>query len=143
MTSRKLTVEEFMSTALVTARSDETIDDADFEMKLSEIRHLPIVDAHNRLAGIVSQRDLLRALARSKKRPVPIRAIMTTRVHSVRADAPAIDAVNLMLDHKIGCVPVLGEDGQLVGLVTETDFLRFTREILLGRTPVASARRAS
>lgn len=58
MRERVMTVEDLMSTALVTARSDELIDDVDFEMKLADIRHIPIVDDRNHLIGIVSQRDL-------------------------------------------------------------------------------------
>lgn len=124
-------VEDYMSTALVTAAPDDAIDDVDFEMKMANVRHIPVLD-RQRLVGIVSQRDLLRALARSDGRSVVIRSIMTTRVRTVPADAPALQAIDLMLTHKIGCVPALGEDGQLVGLVTETDFLRLARQVLVG-----------
>jgi CBS domain-containing protein len=51
-------------------------------------------------------------------------------VYTVRASDPASRAVDILLEHKIGCVPVLGEEDQLVGIVTETDFLRIARESL-------------
>ena len=127
-----LRVESVMSTALITAKLDETIADADFDMRLANIRHIPVVDEKHRLAGILSDRDVLRSLSKSKNTPVPVRNIMTTKVHTISSNAPAEEAVQTMLEHKIGCLPVTGEDGQLVGLVTETDFLRITYDLLSG-----------
>jgi CBS domain-containing protein len=143
MNLKNITVEQLMSTALVTARADETIDDIDFEMQMAAIRHIPVVDDHNHVVGVVSQRDLLRALAGpGTRKPAPIRSIMTTRVLAVQADDQASDAIEVLLDNKIGCVPVLGDDGQLVGIVTETDFLRLASDVLHGR-PAEMRPRAS
>jgi CBS domain-containing protein len=142
MREQEMTVDAFMTTALITARPQETIADVDFEMKLANVRHIPVVGAHNELVGIVSQRDLLRALAKSPKKEVPIHAVMKTRIYTVQEGDPALTAVERMLEHKIGCLPVLGEDGQLVGLVTETDFLRLAADVLRGRFRAVS-RKAS
>lgn len=131
MHHREVKVEEIMSTALMTANADETVENVEFEMKMADVRHIPVVGPRNRLIGIVSQRDLLRALAGPKTRGLPIAEIMTRRVQTVEATDPALRAVDLLLDNKIGCVPVLGEDGQLVGIVTETDFLRIARDSLV------------
>lgn len=134
MKRRDLTVDQLMTTALVTARVEEPIDSIDFEMQMAAIRHIPVVDERNHLVGIVSQRDLLRSMARRPNgRRIPIGSIMTTRVLTVQASDPAADALDVLLENKIGCVPVLGEQGQLVGLVTETDFLRLARDVLEGR----------
>jgi CBS domain-containing protein len=134
MNLQEMTVDQLMTTALVTTRADEQIDTIDFEMQLAAIRHIPVVDQRHHLVGIVSQRDLLRAMARDPAaRRVPIGSIMTTRVLTVQATDQALDAIEVLLDNKIGCLPVLGEEGQLVGLVTETDFLRLARDVLEGR----------
>ncbi len=140
MHNRRLTVEDLMSTALITARPSETIAEADFEMRLASVRHIPVLDRDDRLVGIVSQRDILRQLARSQSGSVPMRDVMTTRVVTVQATTSAAAAAKLMLEHKIGSLPVLGEDGQLVGLVTESDFLRLARELLLERSAAPRAR---
>lgn len=132
MRKREVTVEELMSTALVTARADETVHDVDLEMKMANVRHIPVIDQTGRLVGIVSQRDLLRARIRAGT-PVPIRSIMSKQVWTIERDAPALDAIDILLDRKIGCVPVVGDDGQLVGIVTETDFLRMARDAMVGR----------
>lgn len=142
MRTREFTVEELMSTALVTAKADEMVPDVDFEMKMANVRHIPVVDDRNRLVGIVSQRDLLRARVRAGKKPVPIRTVMTSRVWTIEPDASAKEAIDILLDRKIGCVPVVSEDGQLVGIVTETDFLRVARGALLGRSPGRDVRKA-
>jgi len=142
MRTRELTVEELMTTALVTARVDDVIANVDFEMKMADIRHIPVVDDRGRLVGIVSQRDILRARVRADSKAIPIRSLMTKSVRTIAPDALALEAVDLLLDHKIGCVPVVTEDGQLVGIVTETDFLRVARDGLLGTSPGRDARRA-
>lgn len=142
MRTRELTVEELMSTALVTARADEVIANVDFEMKMADIRHIPVVDDRGRLVGIVSQRDILRARVGADSKAIPIRSLMTRRVRTIAPDALALEAVDILLDHKIGCVPVVAEDGRLVGIVTETDFLRVARDGLSGSSPGRDARRA-
>jgi CBS domain-containing protein len=142
MKHRALRVEDLMSTALITAGPADTVTDVDFEMKLANVRHIPIVDRQGRLVGIVSQRDILRAMALTRDVPLPMRQVMTTRVHTVQLDTPAAHAAALMLEHKIGSLPVLGEDGQLSGIVTESDFVRLALELLTWRSAAAGTRRA-
>ena len=128
MQLRNLTVGDLMTTALVTAHERETLSVADFNMKLAGIRHLPVVDDKQHLVGILSNRDFLRELGRTGKKEAPVHQIMTTRVITVRPDQRAHEAAALMLEHRIGALPVIGERGQLIGLVTETDFLRLAHE---------------
>ncbi|MGK3992502.1 CBS domain-containing protein [Sorangium sp. So ce1024] len=126
------TVEDYMSTAVITLKETDTISAANLEMKLAEIRHLPVVDARGRVVGIVSDRDLLRHLSSLGGQPIPIASIMTQRVRTVRSTTPAADAAQMLLDHKIGCLPVVGDEEQLVGIITETDFLSIAQQALRG-----------
>ena len=142
MRTRTVLVEDLMSTALVTAKVDDTVSEVDLEMKLAGIRHIPVVDFRNRLIGIASQRDLLRALARSAGDSVEMRSVMKKKVWTVSPDASAADAVDLMLTRKIGCTPVVRDDGELVGIVTETDFLALAHDALLAGIPRSARRRA-
>lgn len=129
-----LTVEDIMTTGVMTLRAKDAIGHADAEMKLGDFRHLPVVDDRAHLVGIVSNRDVFRALGRSgRAKAVPVWEIMARNVVSVRPETPAHVAVDLMLKNKIGAVPVIGEDEQLVGIVTETDFLAIAREALLSK----------
>jgi CBS domain-containing membrane protein len=122
MNPSDLKVEDLMSVALVVAHANDSVYRARQQMRYADIRHLPVVDDEHRLTGIVSDRDLLRP--RRADRPLRIRDVMTRRVHSMAADAPAREAAEIMLEHHIHALPVTGTDGHLVGLVTETDFLR-------------------
>ena len=130
MRLRQLAVSDVMTTAVQTIRLGGVIDQAEHDMRLAGIRHLPVVDDRGHLVGILSDRDLLGALARSRGKGVPVVEIMTRDVRTIAANAPARRAAATLLEHRIGCLPVVGDEGQLVGMVTETDFLRLCLELL-------------
>ena len=132
-------VRDLMQREVATLKASESLGIAEDIMQLGRIRHLPVVSA-GVVVGIVSQRDLYRAAAscmlqlrRSREREwlasIPVRAVMTTNVITMAPDDTIHDAVELMLRHRIGCVPVV-EDGKLVGLVSETDCLRYLARVL-------------
>ncbi|WP_437968219.1 CBS domain-containing protein [Sorangium sp. So ce260] len=125
-------VEDFMSTAVITLKEADTISAANLEMKLAEIRHIPVVDANGHVVGIVSDRDVLRHVSSLNGSSIPIKSIMTRHVRTVRSTTPAADAAQMLLDHKIGCLPVVGDEEQLVGIITETDFLSIAQQALRG-----------
>jgi CBS domain-containing protein len=60
---------------------------------------------------------------------IPVKAVMSTTVHSIAPDRPLRDAVDLLLAHKIGCLPVV-ENDTLVGLLSETDCLAHLSHLL-------------
>lgn len=128
----RATVEELMTTAVISLHAGDTAGNAREQMSLARIRHIPVVDDHERVIGIVSSRDLLRS------RPArPIRELMTHPVITVRADTPGHRAAALLREKKFGSLPVVGEDEQLVGIVTESDFLAVAEEALGGNTSLA------
>jgi CBS domain-containing protein len=129
MPRKGLTCADIMTTALITMRATETVKRADIDMKLAAIRHIPVVDDRQRLIGIVSNRDVLRALGTAGD-SVVVGTIMTKRVRTVAEDTPAHEAAGLMLEYKIGALPVIGDEQQLVGMITETDFLALAQEAL-------------
>ena len=128
-------VSELMTTALVTGAPKDLVDESLFEMKLASIRHLPIVGVENHLMGIVSDRDVLLSLGAAETGTVYLRDIMTTDVETISQDDDATIALGIMLDKKIGCLPVLGDHGQLVGVITETDFLEVAHKLLSTKAP--------
>jgi len=119
-----------MSTAVVTIRADATIADAHADMEAGTVRHLPVVDSRRRLVGIVSDRDILRTL--SRPRGTSVAEVMTREVITVKATHSAQGAANLMLERRISALPVVGDDGTLIGVVTQTDYLELARRALLG-----------
>jgi CBS domain-containing protein len=125
-------VEDFMSSAVISMKETDTLRAAEFEMNVAEIRHIPVVDKRNHVVGVVSQRDVLRTMGRSAGAPVPVAEIMTRNVETVRPGTPAHEAAARMIERKIGCLPVVGEDEQLIGIITETDFLFIAEQALRG-----------
>ena len=127
-------VREIMTTEIVVLKVDEELSLASDIMTLGRIRHFPVVESEQ-LVGIISQRDLFKAsLAsvmghdykeiRDHLKTITIKEIMVKDVITVGPDTEIHEAVQIMIEKKIGCLPVVS-DGDLVGMVTETDMLRF------------------
>ncbi len=132
MTFHHLTVRDLMTTALVTVHADASLSDALETMRMADIRHLPVVDKRGRLIGIVSDRDLAHLRLRGKHVAHRVSEVMSRDVVSVAPGTLAREAAALLIDRKIGALPVLDEELALVGVVTETDFLRLVVEAMGG-----------
>lgn len=128
-------VKHIMTSTMVTFFPEQSLALADEVMRIHGFRHLPVVDADQRLVGMVSDRDILAAKVSTVRNvadstrellesTIMIRDIMTVELWSVRPDSRASAAGTMLIDHRFSCLPVIDEDGKLVGLVTEGDFLR-------------------
>ncbi len=111
-------------------------------MRERGIRHLPVVDERGKLIGIVTQTDLLHASPSTATTlsvfemsyllaNLHVREVMSSPVITVSEEAPLEEAARLMVEKKIGCLPVM-RDGDLVGMITETDIFETFVEILGG-----------
>ena len=127
-------IRELMTGALITADPDMSILDARQLMVTEEIRHLLVRKGKGELLGIVTDRDIrlnLPSKATSLSvweinhllTKLTVGQVMTGSVIIAGPDRPARDAAQLMLDHKIGAVPVV-DGGHLIGIITETDIVR-------------------
>ena len=128
-----LHVRDVMSRDVHTVKRNDELAIADALMKQERVRHLPVLDEDGRVCAVVSQRDLfrgalLRALgygARAEDlmlRQVPVKDTMSSEIHTTTPDMLVADAARLMIDRRVGCLPVI-ENERLVGIVTETDFV--------------------
>ncbi len=138
-----ISVADFMTKDLVTVREADDLALAESLLKLGGIRHLPVV-RERKLVGILTQRDLLRSgqSGTSAARELPVSEIMTKDPTSVRPGLGLAQAARLMLERKFGCLPVCEDDGTLVGIVTEADFVRFAADVVRDLDLVAEAVRA-
>ena len=125
------TVEQFMATDLFTVRPEDVLDLAANLMHWRHVRHVPVEDDEGKLVGIVSHRDLLELLALGKTggaSEIVVRDIMKTDLITVAPDFSSLEALNLMRDKNIGCLPIVKNE-RLVGLITAYDFLTVSSKL--------------
>ncbi len=138
-----ISVADFMTKDLVTVREVDDVALAEALLRLGGIRHLPVVKEH-KLVGILTQRDILRSGESGKPsaRDLAVGTVMTKEPTSVRPATGLAQAARIMLERKYGCLPVCEDDGTLVGIVTEADFVRFAADVVRDLDLVAEAVRA-
>lgn len=130
-----LRVRDLMTSDVFTVHPEDPLTKVRDLMDAKHIRHVPVVDEEGALAGLVSERDLLRRASGADAglplsvqgdvfTAVRVREIMTWDVETVEADEDAAAAAQVMLDNKYGCLPVV-DGGTLAGILTEADFVRF------------------
>jgi CBS domain-containing protein len=139
---RALTVGDFMTRELVTLKESDDLVLAEQILRLGGIRHLPVV-RDQKLVGLLTHRDLLRALAAQAARTTPARDVMTKDPITVRPTTSLVHAARVMLEKKFGCLPVCDGDHALVGIITESDFVRFAADMVQDLDLVAEAVKAS
>ena len=144
------TVGQFMATDLFTLRPNDLVDLAASVMDWRHIRHVPVEDEHGHLVGLVTHRGLLRLLSRGTQQnsgPLTVGEIMVTDPVTVSSTTPTLEAMDLMRQNKVGCLPVV-DDGQLIGIVTSYDFLdasarlfkeQLTRDLMTARSKAQTA----
>jgi CBS domain-containing protein len=117
------TIGQFMSTDLFTVQPDDLIDLAASLMDWRHIRHVPVEDEDGRLVGVVSHRALLHLVSQGmREENITVRDVMVPNPVTVTPSTPTLDAIQIMREQHIGCLPVV-EGDQLVGIVTSYDFL--------------------
>ncbi len=111
-----------------------------------EIRHLPVTSESGRIVGLVSDHDIGQRLislldeardsdaSNRRKIETAVSEIMTTNVQTVRPDESVVVAALLIHNRKIGCLPVLGSDGKLEGILTTNDLLEILVSLLSGES---------
>jgi CBS domain-containing protein len=92
-------------------------------MQEHAVHHVPVLGADGALAGILTERDLLLAASRFLQSSVDVSEVMHRGVVTVTPDTPLQQAAALLARHKIGGLPVVGKEGAVVGVITETDML--------------------
>ena len=112
-------VANLMSKELLVAREGDSVGHAARIIAEAEIRHLPVVDEVGDLVGLLSQRDLLAC----------------TDTHGRVRDLTSQDVLTVS-----GSLPVTRDDGKLVGILTETDFVRLCYRLLGGRAVINDLR---
>jgi acetoin utilization protein AcuB len=136
-------VGERMSTPVLTIGPEIPIHEALQTMRENGIRRLPVVDDGGKFVGLVSEKDLLNASPSGATSlsvwelnyllsKIKIGDIMIKDVITISQDTPLEEAARIMADNKIGSLPVV-ENGDVIGIITETDLFKIFLEILGAR----------
>jgi acetoin utilization protein AcuB len=133
------TVGEIMTSEVKTLRKDQTLYEAMVYMREIKARHLPVLDAEEKLVGLVTDRDIKRATPsvlldnrdafEKTIRETTVERIMTRSLITIGSGSSFKEAVNSFAEEPIGCLPVV-DDGKLVGIVTGTDMFRAMQGLL-------------
>lgn len=125
------TVEQFMSRKLFTTRPSDLVNLAACLMDWEHIKHVPVEDEQGRLVGLVTYRRLLRLLTsgQGSDNDTRVEEIMEPEPHTVEPGTKTLEAMRLMRDKKVSCLPVVSE-GKLVGIVTERDLIEASMHLL-------------
>jgi acetoin utilization protein AcuB len=126
-------VSDCMSTPPTTIGPDSVYHKALKLLQTNGLHHLPVVDAHGMLVGIIAERDLLLAASHYVQNPVDVAEVMHREVITVTSDMQMAEAATLMIEHKIGSLPVVDAERRLIGIITESDMFRAFIEVLRER----------
>jgi acetoin utilization protein AcuB len=136
-------VENRMSHPAITVRPELPIQEALDLMRKEHVRRFPVVNDTGELVGIVTELDLLNASPSDATSlnvweinyllsKITVGKVMTKKVITVNENTPVEEAARIMADHKIGGMPVV-RNGQVVGIITETNLFRLFLELLGAR----------
>lgn len=135
-------IKNWMTRDLITIGPDEPLSVAQLTMKNHRIRRLPVVEEEDRLLGLLTPGDIVRAMPAvldpaasgdqwQQAGQMPVRMVMSASPIAVSPEDTLEHAALLMRRHKIGGLPVI-HDGRLVGILTETNLLDVLIELLGG-----------
>lgn len=120
-----LRVAELMTSETTSMNADQTFGELVTMMANRSFHHVLVIDGDKNLCGIISDRDVLRVLARSPQwHSKQLSEIMRQDPVTTTPDMLISAAVREMLDKRINCLPVIAADGTLCGILTSTDLLK-------------------
>ena len=131
-----LVAEDVMSESPAFVLPTAPIRDAVNKLQELDVRHLVVINADHELLGMLSDRDLRGPVPTPARHPTdlsveaPVSRLMSSDVISVGTSASLREIAELMIDHKVGAVPVVDQDGRVVGIVSYIDVLRKVEEQL-------------
>ena len=128
-------VRDWMTRNPVTIGPDTPVQEAYRIFREYEIRHLPVVDNRGRLIGLVSDHDIGSLLYQRLGEDGPrdlgtVESVMTRNVVCILADEHMSKTALLLHNRKFGCLPVVGDDEELLGIITTNDMLEILIALL-------------
>jgi acetoin utilization protein AcuB len=130
-----MTLADIMTTRVVTVEFDDTLATVKEIFDSLRFHHLLVIGSDKKLCGVISDRDLLRAISPHVGTPAETSrdaATLKRRAHQIMTRSPVTlhshaslaDAIQLLLDHRISCIPIVDEGFRAVGIVSWRDILK-------------------
>ena len=123
-------IQDYMSPTAITISSEADYSAAFEIMEEKDLHHLPVVNGAEEVVGLITRRDLQLAARFFKEAPAEVSEVMHSPVLTISSKANLTEAVDLMMDKRIGCLPVTNDGKHLVGMITETDLFRALKKLL-------------
>jgi len=128
-----------------TASPDMSISDASAKMKAEKVHRLPVLDDERHLVGVISEKDILLAAPSPASTlstyeinyllsKLKVKNIMSRNPVTITKDTTIEEAVRLMVENDLSCLPVM-EDGYLAGIVSKSDLFKILLEMLGAKHP--------
>ncbi|MBI3307372.1 MAG: CBS domain-containing protein [Candidatus Omnitrophica bacterium] len=139
---KKTPIREIMTSPAITVQIDEPFSHVEEKLRVKGIRHLPVVDDNHVVVGLITQRDLYRTLSPHRNEDGDsvydaaaldafiLKRIMTSNPATLTPDNMVAEAVNLMAAGRYGCIPIVDVNKKIVGIVTETNILKYLAKLL-------------
>ena len=125
------TVADVMTARVTSLAPDRSVLDAVSLFGECGFRHLLVVDGDGNLAGVLSDRDALRSMARTHDpERTLVATVMARDLVVATPEMPLASAIELLVFHRINCLPVVDEANRACGIVTTTDLLKAFRNLL-------------
>ena len=115
---------QLMSTKVVTLQQALPIKKAWQVFAKYGYRHFPVVDNHQHLVGILSDRDILTRAATAGIAGLTVANLMKNPVLTAEASTTIREICEILFQHHIGALPITNDQGALLGMVTRSDILR-------------------
>jgi CBS domain-containing protein len=124
-------VGDVMTRSAITLSPHHSFSEAVTLMADRHFRHIVVVDTGGQVVGVISDRDILRGLARTPHwQSKDVSQIMTREPMTVKPETSLAVAVSKLLAKRINCLPVVTDDGRICGILTSTDLLKSYQRML-------------
>ncbi len=116
---------------LKTVQEEDAVGLAEAVMRWEGIQHVPVENEHGELVGLLSLPDLLTVWKEGKGGgDLTVGEVMNRAVRTVGPATRTLDAIRLMRDEHLSCLPVVRDENKLVGILTQEDFLVVASRLL-------------
>ena len=121
---KALIAEDIMSSPVFTLKENQLVEEALAVFKEHKFRHIPVLSLSGKLIGIISDRDFVGIHALKVSKHTQIKERMVTNILTARPEVSIKAVAEIMIIHRIGCIPIVNEESALVGILTRSDILR-------------------